>query len=357
MCLVRRYGYFICLLTPTLPWQGLLLGQRAGMPDASAWLTLLVVFGLIPLVDRIVGQDRSNLDEAQARQLALDPWLRSLPLLALPMQIASLAGGAYVFVNAGFGPGGQIGWILSIGAISGITGIVSAHELIHRTTRAERLCGGLLLASVCYGSFKVEHVRGHHADIGTGADATTARAGESFYRYFIRLLPRNFCKAWRLEAQRLAQHGLRAMSFRNELIGWSLVSIGIATSFLAWLGWRGLAFFLLQSLVAIALLELIDYIEHYGLSRKRRADGSYQPVGAEHSWNSSFLLSNLFLLQLQRHPDHHLFPRRPYPLLRHIEDSPQLPAGYATMVMIALLPPLWRRIMDARLRAYRERSA
>lgn len=350
----HRYVYAVCLLTPTLPWQGLVLGRWTGMPDLFAWFTLLVVFGAIPVADCLIGADRRNPPDDTVRDLARDRWLRALPLAAAPVQLASLAGGLHIFAHGEFGLAGQVGWILSIGAVSGITGIVCAHELIHRPTRAERLCGGLLMASVCYGTFKVEHIRGHHADVGTAEDATTARQGESFYRYFARLLPRNFIKAWQLEARRLAGRGMSAASVRNELIWWSAVSVGIGVLAAIWTGWRGPVFFVLQSLVAITLLEIIDYIEHYGLERQRVPGGrGYEPVGAEHAWNSSFLLTNLLLLQLQRHADHHLYARRPYPILRHLEQSPQLPAGYAALVLAALLPPVWRRLMDPRLRAYR----
>ena len=141
------------------------------------------------------------------------------------------------------------------------------------------------------------------------------------------------------------------LSAHNELIWWSTLSIALGAGLMVAFGARAVVFFSGQSLIAIALLEAIDYIEHYGLRRRRLADGSYEPVSARHSWSSDFLLTNLYLFQLQRHPDHHLYGRRPYQALRHIGHSPQLPAGYAAMVVMALIPPLWFAVMDPRVAA------
>ena len=346
-----KHGFLLALSTPTLPWQGLWLGSTLGQPDLFAWFSLAVVFGLIPVLDWLVGHDPHNPSEEQARVIGRDPFFRILVLAAVPVQLASVVAGAWVFSTWPFAVAGQIGWTVSIGVVSGIVGIVSAHELIHRQSALDRVAGGVLLGTVCYGTFKVEHVRGHHADVGTPEDATTARFGQSFYAYLVQILPANFFKAWRLECARLATEGQHTLSLRNELIWWTTLSLALAAGLVAAFGPRAPAFFLCQSLVAIALLEVIDYIEHYGLVRHRLADGSYEPVSARHAWNSDFLLSNLFLFNLQRHPDHHLYSRRPYQILRHIGRSPQLPAGYATMVMIALIPPLWFAVMNPRVAA------
>ena len=280
-----------------------------------------------------------------------DAYYRLLLLAVAAAQLASVIAGAWAFEALPLSPAGQVGWMVSIGVVSAIVGIVAAHELIHKRSKLDRFCGGLLLSCVCYGTFKVEHIRGHHADVGTPDDATTAPVGRSYYRYLAHIVPANFLKAWRLERDRLAGEGRSVFSAKNELIWWSALSIILCMVVTVVFGARAVVFFIVQSVIAIALLEAIDYIEHYGLRRRRLADGSYEPVSALHSWNSDFLLTNLYLFQLQRHPDHHLYSRKPYQTLRHIAQSPQLPAGYAAMVVLALIPPLWFAVMNPRVAA------
>ena len=237
--------------------------------------------------------------------------------------------------------------------VGGAIGITYAHELIHKPTALERNAGGVLLSLVAYGGFKVEHVFGHHVDVATPRDTSTARLGQSAYAFLLRSLLLNPVRAWQLAGARLRARGLPAWHWRNEMYLWHGLTLLFAAGMMAWLGWAGLAFFALQALVAITLLELVNYIEHYGLLRRRRPDGSYERVTPRHSWNDSHHLSNLALLNLQRHSDHHAFAARRYQVLRHHDDAPQLPTGYASLVLLALLPPLWRHFMDPRVAAWK----
>ena len=189
--------------------------------------------------------------------------------------------------------------------------------------------------------------------MSTPADASSARFGQSLWHFLPRALVRNTANAWRLEAQRLSARGLPWWHWRNELVGWTVLWVAIAAAFRAALGNEGLVFFLVQGFVAACALEIINYIEHYGLERARGIDGRYERTTHLHSWNSDYLLSNLFLFHLQRHSDHHEAPRRRYQALLHHTDSPQLPGGYAAMFVLALCPPLWFRIVDPRVRAFR----
>jgi alkane 1-monooxygenase len=237
--------------------------------------------------------------------------------------------------------------------VGGILAINTAHELIHKDGRLEPWAGGALLASVGYQGFKVEHLRGHHVHVSTPEDASSARFGQSLWDFLPRAMLRNTVNAWALEGERLRKLGHAAFSWRNELLWWTALWLAFAGAFLMALGAMGLVFFLLQGLLAAGSLEVINYVEHYGLERRKGADGRYERTTHLHSWNSDFALSNLLLFQLQRHSDHHAFPKRRYAILRHHEDSPQLPAGYAGMFVLALCPPLWHRVMDARVRAFR----
>ena len=350
---IRKTGYLLFLLTPVLMPAGWLLGRDTGLPDLMAWYPVFWIFGLIPLLDYAVGRDTANPDEAtetpvMQRQL----YYRVLTLLALPIQVLLLAWAGWVFVHGDLGFWGRLGWLVSMGVVSGINAINIAHELIHRHGRLEPWAGGVLLSLVAYGGFKVEHVRGHHVHVSTPQDASSARYGQSLYAFLPHAWKWNFLNAWRLEAERLQRRGLPALHWRNELIWWYGLSLVIAAVMTWAFGWLGLLFFAGQSFVAFTELEIINYVEHYGLHRRRQADGRFERTTHQHSWNSSYLVTNLFLFQLQRHSDHHAHPARRYQVLRHFDDSPQLPGGYAAMVVLALMPPLWRRVMDHRVEAY-----
>lgn len=353
MPLWKRLGFLVVFVVPALMPAAAWLGARTGYPDAMAWFPLAFLFVLLPLADYALGHDPRNPHPEQVEALERDPWFRAMTLLALPVQLGVLAwSGAHV-VRTDLAPVGIAGWLLSQGIVGGVLAINVAHELIHKDTRPERAAGGVLLASVGYHGFKIEHLRGHHVHVSTPEDASSARFGQSLWHFLPRALLRNTANAWRLEAQRLARRGLPWWHWRNELLGWTALWAALACAFAAWLGPAGVAFFVAQGLLAACALEIINYIEHYGLERTQRADGRYERTTHLHSWNSDYLLSNLFLFHLQRHSDHHETPRRRYQALLHHPDSPQLPGGYAAMFVLALLPPLWFRIVDPRVARFR----
>jgi alkane 1-monooxygenase len=211
----------------------------------------------------------------------------------------------------------------------------------------------VLLTSVGYPGFKVEHVRGHHLHVATPEDSSSARLDESVYAFVPRALWRNVRNAWRLEAQRLRARGHSPWSARNEMVRWYALWLLFMAAFAATGGVRALGFFLLQGVIAAATLEVINYVEHYGLERREVAPGRYERVTHHHSWNAPQRYTNWLLFNLQRHSDHHAVARRRYQALHHHDDSPQLPAGYATMFVLALAPPLWRKVMNPRALACR----
>ncbi len=351
MTRLKALGFLLVFLVPaTLP---LAAGLAAfGLtPDLAAWFPLFALFVLLPLADYALGHDSANVPAAEEARLARSWWFRGLTVLALPVHLAVLAWSAWWFTQAGLGPLGMAGWLLSQGVVGGVLAINTAHELIHKDGRFEPGVGGLLLASVGYHGFKIEHIRGHHVHVSTPEDASSARYGQSLWHFLPRALGHNTRNAWRLEAERLHRLGLPVLHWRNELLGWTAVWLALAAAMTAWLGLAGLGFFLLQGLFAAGSLEVINYIEHYGLERQRLADGRYERTTHRHSWNSDYRLSNLMLFQLQRHSDHHAYPKRPYAILRHHADSPQLPGGYAAMFVLALVPPLWFRVIHPRLAA------
>lgn len=351
-------GYVAVFVTASLPLQAVGLMRLGVAPDLAAWLPLAVIFGLVPALDALAGRDRSNpRDKDQARRLEQQRGFRVLTWLCVPLWLALLAWCMLRFHTLPMGPLGQVGWLLSTGVLGGILAINVAHELIHKAGRLEPWLGGIALTSVGYFGFKIEHLRGHHVHVSTPEDNSSAALGESVYPFIVRGLLRNPREAWRLEVERLQRRALPVLSWHNEMLRWSALWLAMLAGAFALGGWTGTAFFLAQGVIAAATLEVINYIEHYGLRRRREAGGRYERVTHLHSWNASQRLTNWLLFQLQRHSDHHAHARRRYQVLRHHEDSPQLPAGYAGMFVLALLPPLWRRVMDPRVKHFRERAA
>lgn len=343
------FVFIVPLTLPTAAW----LSVKSGMLNLMAWYPLFFLFVLIPALDYLLGHDPVNIEKSEESTVSQFVWFKALTLLVLPVQIATLIWSAQWFTNQDLSLVGTIGWLFSQGIVSSILAINVAHELIHKDAKLEKGIGGILLTSVGYYGFKIEHLRGHHVHVSTPQDASSARFGQNLWTFMPEALVRNTNNAWKLEYQRLRNLGLGFFNWRNEMLGWSLLWILFCSGFYFSLGWKGLLFFVLQGFFAACSLEVINYIEHYGLERKKTDDGRYERTTHMHSWNSDYALSNLMLFQLQRHSDHHAFPKRRYAILRHHEDSPQLPGGYSAMFVLALFPPLWHRVIDPRVLAHK----
>lgn len=355
MISMKRYGYLLVLLVPLIGAGSAWMVANSNTPVFWAWFTLLFTFVLLPLADYAIGKDPANPnEEEQVPAMTREWYYRALTLICLPIYAALLIYAGWVFTQVDLSLAAQVGWLLSVGVIGGIMAINIGHELIHKDTTLETWAGGLFLALVTYAGFKVEHLRGHHVHVSTPEDASSSRYNQGVYHFLPRAMARNFINAWSLEAQRLRRKNQPVVSLHNELIWWYSISAVIAAGFFLAFGTAGLVFFLIQSLLAGMTLEIINYIEHYGLHRRVQANGRFERVTPAHSWNSNYLLTNLFLFHLQRHSDHHAYPRRRYQVLRHYDESPQLPGGYAAMFVLALVPPLWKRVMNPRVEAYYE---
>lgn len=256
--------------------------------------------------------------------------------------------------------GGLSGWeslglFFGIGVASGTIGIVYAHELLHQKSPLERWLGDLLLASTLYSHFRTEHLLVHHSWVATPRDAVSARYNEGFFRFFLRVLRECPQSAWKAETRRLARAGRSSLDRRNPFWRYGALQLGMLALAALIGGWWGVGLFVWQAFVAIWQLELTNYVEHYGLSRKHLGDGRYEHVMPRHSWNSSHTATNWLLINLQRHSDHHYKPDRRFPLLQTYsqDEAPQLPLGYPAMTFLAMVPPLWRRRMNPRVRAWR----
>jgi len=346
----RRHWWLASLFMPMLPLVGIGL-WLAGAGEGWLWLTPAVLYGVVPLLDQLLGADDNNPPEARVPELDADRWYRWLTWLAVPAVWLTVVIAAWVAVEGGLGWVGWLGLAFSAGW-SSAAGINAGHELGHKKDPLEIWLGRAALAPSCYGHFIVEHVRGHHRDVATPEDPASARFGESYYRFMMREIPGAFRRAWQLERERLASQGRDPWHPANHnLQAWAL-SVVFWGALLAWLGPALLPFLLLQAALAYSLLSAANYVEHYGLKRLRDPDGRYERCAPRHSWNSNHVISNLLLYQLQRHSDHHAWPARRYQSLRHFDEAPQLPAGYYGMFLLAMVPPLWRRIMDPKVLAH-----
>lgn len=300
----------------------------------------------VALADALLPPTRGS-DPRAVREL---PLLRQVLLHAhLPVHALLLLAAAQVWSLGSLAPLDALGLVLGFGIYACAFGINPAHELIHRPGRLSRAWGGLTLALVAYGTFKVEHLRGHHRLVATEADPSSAPRGRGLYAHLPRAIAGNLRAAFRLEARRLRVAGRSPWSLRNEALAWTLLSGALALGLGLWLGPGGLVFFALQALVAVLSLELTNYVEHYGLRRQRDARGRLEPVGRDHAWSSPVRFSNALFFNVQRHAHHHARPRLPYPHLQVDPEGPVLPAGHPAMMALALLPPLWRRVVDPRL--------
>lgn len=354
----KPLGYLLVFTMPALLPLGAWLGRHGLGADLAAWFPIFFIFAVVPVADYLVGTDRSNpADDEQVARLQGSWYYRALTFACVPVQLALLAWSAAAFSAQSLSWHGMLGWLVSHGVIGAVVSMNVAHELIHQRARIERMAGGLLLATVCYAGFKVQHLRGHHVHVSTPNDPSSARLGESLYRFLGRALAIYPHEAWRLEAERLRSIGASPLHWRNELIWWTALSLAFLVAATFAFGAAGALFFLGQSFFAAATLEVTNYIEHYGLERRQADDGRYERTTHRHSWNSNYLVTNLLLFQLQRHSDHHFDARRRYQALRHHDDSPQLPGGYAAMFLLAFVPPLWRRVIHPRIEAARAADA
>ena len=324
----------------------------------GGWAVILMPlasWGLFTLLDALTGLDKANSDP-NTPDAGLY-WHRLITLIWFPVQFGLLVWLLwYVPQAVHLGTAEKIMVFFGMGIVSGTIGINYSHELMHQKPAVERWLADLLLGSVLYSHFRSEHLRVHHLHVGTPRDPVTARYNEGFHRFFPRVLVQCYRSAWKAEVAMLARRNLPALHKSNPFWRYAALQAGFLVLALVLGGWVGLGLFLFQAAVAIWQLELVNYIEHYGLTRRHLGGGKYEHVLPRHSWNASHRASNWLLINLQRHSDHHYKPDRRFPLLQtHSEaDAPQLPFGYPVMTMAALVPPLFKRIMNPRVKAWRQ---
>jgi len=319
-------------------------------------LAPLVTWYLFTILDGIFGLNEENADpQTPDEDLA---WYRALTSVWVPLQFVMIYGLIWYVTRADHLSGiGKFGVFFGVGVLSGTIGINYSHELMHQKNKLERWLGDILLAMVLYSHFRSEHLLVHHRYVGTPRDPVTARYNEGFFRFYPRVLKQSWLSSFRAEKAMLARKDLPWTDLSNPFFRYWALQAGMLLLALLLGGWAGVGLFLVQAGVAIWQLELVNYVEHYGLTRKHLVDGKYEHVQPRHSWNAAQKASNWLLINLQRHSDHHYKPDRRFPLLQNhtTSDAPQLPYGYPVMTMAAMFPPLWRRVMNPRVRGWRQK--
>jgi alkane 1-monooxygenase len=339
---MKDLKYLLAYILPasavcSLAWQG-----------AWSWFSVVLAFGILPVLEYFSPAPVDNFapeaEESRSKRVFFDVLLYSnAPLL---FGIVGWYLWIVAFRDISFFE--TLGLTFSTGIIVGANGINVAHELGHRANKSEQALSKLMLLPALYQHFFVEHNRGHHKHVATDKDPATARFGENVYAFWFRSVSGSWRSAWALERERLQKENKPEWSLANEMLRFSVVQTLWLVGIGAFFGWKGLLGALAIAVVGFLLLETINYIEHYGLQRKPLPSGRPEPVSPAHSWNSDHELGRIFLYELSRHSDHHYKATRKYQILRHLDESPQLPFGYPAGILLALFPPLWFGVMNRR---------
>ena len=342
-------------------WMSLLLVPVAILgATVGGWTVILlpiVTWYFFSILDAILGLNLDNADPETGEDDLT--WYKAITLVWPPVQFALLFGLIWYVTGPGDAHLSALETIVlffGVGVITGTVGINYSHELMHQKDRGERFLVDVLLSMVLYSHFRSEHLQVHHRHVGTPRDPVTARYNEGFHRFFPRVLIGSLKSAFKAEKAMLARKGLPWTDLSNPFFRyWALQGFMLLLAILIG-GWAGLFLFLWQAFVAVWQLELVNYVEHYGLTRKHLGEGKYEHVKPQHSWNAAHKASNWLLINLQRHSDHHYKPDRRFPLLQNygVDEAPQLPYGYPIMTMAAMVPPVWRRVMNPRVRQWRQ---
>jgi alkane 1-monooxygenase len=343
----KRYAWLLGIIVPLSPFLAFFWVSVTGF--GGMWfLGPALVFGLFPLLDMAIGLDPTNPPDSVLKFLEQDRYYRWCTYVFIPIQYAGLVFACWMWSSGDLTLLEDIGLALTMAVVGGIA-INTAHELGHKRAGSEKWLSRVALAQTGYGHFFIEHNRGHHVKVATPEDPASSRLGEGFWAFLPRTVVGSMRSAWGIETARLDRLGKSHWSIHNDVLSaWAMTVVlfaGLAIVF----GPVVLPYLLAQAVIGFSLLEVVNYLEHYGLRRQKREDGRYERCMPEHSWNSNNVASNVLLYHLQRHSDHHANPTRRYQALRHVDEAPQLPTGYAGMIVLAWFPPLWRRVMDPRL--------
>lgn len=324
-------------------------GWAIGIPLGIAWW-------LIPLLELLLKPNPANLSEAEEEMAKKNRGYDLLLYLVVPFQYTCL----YLFIstweNNSYTVYETAGRIAVMGLLCGVFGINVGHELGHRVNRLEQTLAKSLLLTSLYMHFFTEHNKGHHKRVATPEDPSSARYGEMVYLFYFRTIIFSYLSAWHIANEELKKRGRKVVSIYNEMIQFHLIQLSFVALLFFLFGWLITIYFLISAAIGIMLLETVNYIEHYGLQRKKIAEGRYERAMPAHSWNSDHIIGRIFLFELSRHSDHHYLASRKYQILRHHNNSPQMPTGYPGMMILALIPPAWFYVMNKKVNQIQPKS-
>src|SRR3954453_13374035 len=327
----KRFAWLLGIIVPLSPFGAWFWASLTGF--GGFWfIGPVLVFMVFPLLDMAIGLDPTNPPDSVLKFLEQDRYYRWCTYLFIPIQYAGLIAGAALLANGDLSVVEKVGLALTLGSVNGI-GINTAHELGHKRASLERWLSKIALAPTAYGHFFIEHNRGHHVRVATPEDPASSRLGESFYRFWPRTVAGSLRSSWEIERERLTRAGHSPWSFRNDILGAWAMSLVLFAGLIAAFGVEIAPYLLIQAVFGFSLLEVVKYLEHSGLLRQKRDDGSgrYERTRPEHSWNSDNVASNVLLYHLQRHSDPHAHPVRRFQARRHFDGARDLTSGYATM--------------------------
>ncbi len=321
------------------------------------WTFALPIYAyvIVPILEQIIPATGRNLSEAEEEQVLKNPLYDYVLYAMVPISYGFLVYGMFSLQEPGLALYELAGRIFSIGLAIVSAGINIGHELGHRSTWHERFMAKALLLPSLQIHFIIEHNRGHHKRVSTEEDPASARYGEWLYSFWIRSWVGGYISAWKLENDRLRKNGQSVFSIHNEMIRFEIIQILYVVAIGLFAGWLIAFYFVIAGALAKLLLETINYIEHYGLSRRKTQDG-FERVMPVHSWNSNHWIGRVLLFELTRHSDHHYKASRKYQILKHYEDVPQMPAGYPAMILLSFVPPLWFYVMHPEIEKFKQEN-
>lgn len=314
-----------------------------------AWFPVVLAFGIIPALELLFAPSEENMSIVEEELVRKDRTYDYIIYLSVIYQYGFLAYFLFTINDPQASVADIMGRATSMGIMCGVIGINVAHELGHRPTKYEQFMAKMLLLSSLYMHFFIEHNRGHHKNVSTATDPASSRKNEMLYVFWVRSVVFSYISAWKIENNRLRRKGFAAFSWRNEMLWYQVIQLALIGAILQFFGWFPMLAFLYAATVGFLLLETVNYIEHYGLRRKKVSEHRFEGVRPHHSWNSNHPIGRILLFELSRHSDHHFEPHRPYQVLKHHEESPQMPTGYPGMMLLSTIPPLWFWVMNRRI--------
>ncbi len=314
------------------------------------WAPMMYAWVLLPLIELAVQPNSTNMDAIE-EDIAKNNCIYDYMLyIIVVFQFVVL----YKFLTAisqpNLLPSEITGRVFSMGLLCGTFGINVGHELGHRINKWEQALAKSLLLTSLYMHFFIEHNKGHHKNVATPQDPSSARLNEPLYTFYFRTIIFSYLSAWKIANDEMRKKGLPILNLKNEMLQVHIIQVLFVGLVFFVFGWLPTVYFLSAAFIGILLLETVNYIEHYGLQRKLTASGNYERAMPIHSWNSSHPLGRLMLFELSRHSDHHYLASKKYQILLHHKDAPQLPTGYPGSMILALVPPAWFYIMNKKIK-------